>query len=114
MCMYIYLRLVVLCVHVPQVGSIVCTYTSGMIRLSCVYMLPLKSSVLSSTCLPRRTIVLCSQTLALFQNGCWCSPFAETKPHFKVAGKNGSGCTRLDEPCQSVNMEMVLFKVQHL
>ena len=27
--MYMYLRLVVLCVHVPQVGSIVCTCTSG-------------------------------------------------------------------------------------
>ena len=26
---YMYLRLVVLCVHVPQVGGIVCTCTSG-------------------------------------------------------------------------------------
>ena len=31
-----YLRLVVLCVHVPQVGGIVCTCTSGW--WYCVYM----------------------------------------------------------------------------
>ena len=33
---YMYLRLVVLCVHVPPVGSIVCTCTSGW--WYCVYM----------------------------------------------------------------------------
>ena len=34
--------------------------------------------------------------------------FTETSPNLKVVGKNGSGCTRLDEPCQSVSIAMIL------